>query len=60
MLPVGVAMTPDVHLSKATDVPHASHIDGEIAKEINNVGGSGAKHEKEYERSQNGRDEFFQ
>ena len=47
--PLRVPMLADVHLGKGADVPHAGDIDGEVAQEVDNVGGLVAQVEVEDE-----------
>ena len=53
LLPVGVAVTSDVHLGKATNIPHANNVDGEVAEKIYDLLGLVPKVEYEDDGSYN-------
>ena len=53
LLPVGVAVTSDVHLGKATNIPHANNVDGEVAEKIDDLLGLVPKVEYEDDGSYN-------
>lgn len=55
-----VAVVADVELSKGANVPNTHDLDGEVAEEVNDVEGSGAKSEDEEEGRHHGAQQLFQ
>ena len=53
LLPVGVAVTSDIHLGETTDVADANNVDGEVAEKIYDLLGLVPKVEYEDDGSYN-------